>query len=112
RFGLLLTGRCQVRHEGEVDVTDVVATGVATELPDRLDEGHDLDVTDGAADLDDHDVGPERAQTSDALFDLVGDVRDDLDGLAEIVTPSFLGDHVRIDRAGGRIGHLGQRLVD
>ena len=56
RLGLLLSRRRQVRHQGEVHVADVVAADVVAELPDRLEEGHDLDVADGAADLDDHDV--------------------------------------------------------
>jgi len=48
-------------------------------------ERHDLDVADGAADLDNRDVKVIGGDPPDALFDLVGDVRDDLDGLAEVI---------------------------
>ncbi len=55
-LGLLLPRRPQVGHEGQVHVADVVPTDVAAELADGLEEGDDLDVADGAADLDDDDV--------------------------------------------------------
>jgi len=52
----------------------------------------------GAADLDYHDVGTERAQSTNTLFDLVGDV-----GNTWTVFPSshrgVLGDHVRVHRS-------------
>jgi hypothetical protein len=41
---------------------------------------------------------------ADALLDLVGDVWDDLHGLAEVVTSAFLLDHGGVDRAGGDVG--------
>ena len=52
----------EVGHQGEVDVADVVAADVAPELADRLEEGQDLDVADGAADLDDDHVDVARRQ--------------------------------------------------
>ena len=51
----LLLGDDQ-RHQGDVDVADVVAADVEAELPDRLEEREDLDVADRAADLGDDDV--------------------------------------------------------
>ena len=77
-------------HEGEVDVADVVAADVVAELADGLEERDDLDVADRAADLDDHDVDLLGGQAADALLDLVGDVRDDLHGLAQVVAAAFL----------------------
>ena len=55
-LGLLLARRADERHERDVHVRDVVAADVEPELPDRLEEGQDLDVADGAADLGDDDV--------------------------------------------------------
>ncbi len=63
-------------HEGQVQVADVVAPDVAAELADGLEERHDLDVADGAADLDDDDVDVLPPEAPDPLFDLVGDVRE------------------------------------
>ena len=48
----------------------------------------------------------------DPLLDLVGDVRDDLDGAAEVVAAALLGDDRLVDPAGGDVGELGQVLVD
>ena len=46
------------------------------------------------------------------VLDLVGDVRDDLDGVAEIVPAPFLGDHRRVDLAGGDVGLAGEVDVE
>ena len=93
-------------------VADVVAAHVEAELPDGLEERQDLDVADRAADLGDDDVDVVAGQAGDAALDLVGDVRDDLHGLAQVVAAALGGQHRRVDRAGGGVGVLGQRLVD
>src|SRR5207247_5875955 len=67
------------RLEGEVHVNDVLAADVLLELSNGLEEREPLDVAHGPADLDDDDVRVPRHPT-DARLDLVGDVRDDLDG--------------------------------
>ena len=97
RLGLLLARRRQVGHQGEVDVAHVVPADVPAELPDGLDERDDLDVADRAADLDDDHVDVLVGQPLDAVLDLVGDVGDDLDGLAQVVAPALLGDDRRVD---------------
>ncbi len=51
-------------------------------------------------------------EATDALLDLVGDVGDDLDRLAQVVAAAFLGDHRRVDTAGGGVRVLVQVLVD
>jgi hypothetical protein len=83
RLGLELAGVADVGHEREVDEHAGAPPDVDRELPDRLEEGQRLDVAHRAADLgDDHvDVGL-LADQADAVLDLVGDVRDDLDGRA------------------------------
>ena len=112
-LGLLLTGRADERHEGDVHVEDVLAADVLAELPDRFEEREDLDVADGAADLGDHDVDVVVArEREDPPLDLVGDVRDHLDRVAEVVAAAFLGEHLLVDRTGGRVRLLAQRDVD
>jgi hypothetical protein len=49
---------------------------------------------------------------ADALLDLVGDVRDDLDRPAEVVAAALLGDDRLVDAPGGDVAELGQVLVD
>ncbi len=80
---------------------DALATRlVLTELADRLEERQALDVPDCAADLAEHEIDLVLADEEEVL-DLVGDMRNDLDGLAEIVSAAFLLQHVGINPARG-----------
>ena len=90
-LGLELGGRLHEGHQGEVDVQHVVFAEVLLELADRLQERQALDVADGAADLDDDDVG------------VVGDVGDDLHGPAQVISPALLLDDREIHLAGGDV---------
>ena len=112
RLRLLLAGRADERHQRDVDVAHVVAAGFLAELADRLEERQDLDVADGAADLGDDDVDVVRGEPGDAPLDLVGDVGDDLHGLAEVVTAPLGGEHRTVDRSGRGVGVARQVLVD
>ena len=47
-----------------------------------------------------------------AALDLVGDVRDDLHGVAEVLAAALLGDHRGVDLAGGDVGGLRQVDVE
>ena len=51
-------------------------------------------------------------EPADAALDLVGDVRDHLHGLAEVVAAALGGEHRRVDRAGGGVRVAGEVLVD
>jgi hypothetical protein len=83
----------------------VLAADVVPELSDRLEEWLRLDVADRAADLHDHHVvlGCDPAHRA---LDLVGDVRNDLHGGAEILASTLLRDDVEIDAAGGDVVRL------
>ena len=111
RLGLLLTGD-QVGHQGQVHVADVLPPHVPAELSDGLNEGHDLDVAHRAADLHNDDVDVVIAQPAHPLLDLVGHVRDDLDGAAEEVPSALLLDHRAVDPSRGGVGVLAEILVD
>jgi hypothetical protein len=111
-LGLLLPRGADEGHQGDVDVEHVVPADVLAELPDGLQEGEDLDVADGAADLGDDHVDFVGGQAPDAVLDLVGDVGDDLDGIAQVVAPALLGQHRLIDRSGGGVGVAVQGHVD
>ena len=85
------------------------------QLADRLDERQAFDVADRAADLADDEI--EAVDVGEGEFlDRVGDVRDDLDGGAEIVAAPLAGDDVAVDPAGGDVvalagGDAGEALV-
>ena len=95
----------------------VVAADVVAYLAGRLQERLRLDVADRAADLGDDDVhelavlarlGHRRMR---ALISF-GDVRDDLDGVAEVLAAALLGDDLGVDLAGGDVGAARQVDVE
>jgi hypothetical protein len=111
RLGLQLARRAQERQQRQVDEHAVVRPVLEAELADRLEERQALDVADGAADLGDGDVGSglavaRRGAGADRHLDLVGDVRDHLHGLAEVVAAALLLDHRLVDLAGRVVGVL------
>ncbi len=74
------------------------------ELTDRLEEWQALNVAGGAADFSNDDVGLALLLNGiDSLFDLIGDMRDDLDGLAEVVAAPLLGEDALVNLAGGQV---------
>ena len=112
RLGLQLAARTDVGHQRDVQEEHVLPADVVAHLPGGLQERQRLDVADRAADLvdDDVDVGP--AHPDHQVLDLVGDVRDDLHGVAQVVPAPLLGDHRRIDLAGGDVGVRGEVHVE
>ena len=110
RLGLQFARARDVRHQREVDVDRVVARQFVAELADRLEERQALDVADRAADLHQHEVAVLVA-VADEVLDGVGDVRDHLDGGAEIVAAPLLGENVLIDAAGGDVVALARRVA-
>src|SRR6478735_4052793 len=108
RLCLQLTGARDVRQQRQMNVDGVIARQLVLELADRLEERQALDVADGAADLDQHEVVIVIAREHE-LLDGVGDMRNHLDGGAEIVAAAFLGDDVLVDAPGGDVVGLGGR---
>src|SRR6202042_1330460 len=108
----LLLARHREGHRRGGDVADVVPADVPPELADGLNEGDDLDVADGAPDLDDDDVDVLVGQAVDAVLDLVGDVRDDLHGAPQEVAAPLLLDHGAVHAPRRRVGTPRQVLVD
>ncbi len=102
RLGLQLARARDVGHQREMDVDRVVARQFVAELADRFQERQALDVADRAADLHQHEIDAVVA-VADEVLDGVGDVRDDLDGGAEIVAAPLLGEDVLVDAAGGDV---------
>ena len=86
----------------------MVARQVVAELADRLEERQALDVADRAADLAEDEIVALVA-LADEFLDRVGDVRDHLDGGAEIVAAPLLGEDFLVDAAGGDVVLAGRR---
>ena len=96
-----------------MDIEGVFGADILSHLANRFEEGETLDVTDGAADFNQDNVGvAEAGHLSDMAFDFIGDVGDHLNGAAKIVSPSLLGDHVVIDLPAGHVAELVEILVN
>jgi len=69
----------------------ILMTHLQDELTDRLEEWQSLDVTGGTAYFRDQDVSiTGLLKAANTSFNLIGDVGNDLDRLAEIVAAAFL----------------------
>ena len=94
----------------------VFAAQILAHLTDGLEKGQGFDVAHGAADFDDGDVGAVRRHLAHGVLDFVGDVRNDLDGFAEVVAAALLQNDLFVDAARGvvvvaREGRVGEALV-
>ena len=85
-----------------MDIDGVTARQLVAQLADGFEERQAFDVADGAADLAQHEIEVVVA-VADEILDGVGDVRNDLDGGAEIIAAPLLGEDVLIDAAGGDV---------
>ncbi len=94
-----------------MDVQAVLLAHVERKLADRFQERHSLDVADGAADLGDDDIDIIGGELSDRRLDLVGHVRNDLHGAAEIIAAPLLLDDGRVNLAGRVVAIAGERGV-
>ena len=104
RLRLQFAGVPDVGHQGQVDEHRPLRAELRVELADRLEERQRLDVADRAADLRDHEVDRLGLRDdADFLLDLVGDVRDHLDGRAEVVAAPLAPDHRVVDAARGDV---------
>ena len=96
-----------------MDEQAVLLANFQRDLPNGLQEGLGLDIADGAADLRNHHVGVCLfAHAVHEFLDLIGDVRNDLHGRAEVFAPALLVQHVPVDLAGGQVGILVQIFVN
>src|SRR5207245_6595007 len=91
RFGLQLGGRRDEWHERQMNEQRVVPPDFLAELADGLEERQGFDVADRAADLGDHHVVV-RSQPANRPFDLVRDMRNDLERRAEVFYDTLFGD--------------------
>ena len=106
-LGLELAGGGDPGHVGEVHVGRLVGAHAQAHLAHGFQERQRLDVAHRAADLDDGHLGlvagAHAGTAADEVLDLVGDVRDDLHGLAEIVAAAFFLQHALVDLARGEV---------
>ena len=85
----------------------IVAPQSAAEFTDRFQEGKTLDIADRTANLDDEDIVP-LTRFDDTLLNLIGNMGNNLNGFAQIVSPPLFFDHGRIDLAGCEVVLFGE----
>jgi len=84
-----------------MDEHHVLFADQVAHLTDRFEKRQRFDVADRAADLDDTDLRPARfGDARDVGFDLVGDVRDHLNGRPEVGAAALLLDDRLVDLTG------------
>src|SRR5690606_41068416 len=96
------------RHQHHMHIDSVGARQVVAKLAYRLQERHRLDVTDGAPNLANDEIEFVVA-VQDEVLDLVGNVRNYLDGGAKIVASALPLDNVLVDAASGDVVVLVRR---
>ena len=104
RLGLDLARGAEVGKQREVDEHDVLTSLLEPELPDRLEEGLPLDITDRSAELADDDIGLAVIHIPNTSLDLIGDMGNHLHRRSEIVSAPLLGNHLVVDLARGVVG--------
>ena len=102
-LGLQLLRGGDPRYQGQVDKNGVLASKLLAHLADGFKEWQRLDVADSAADFDNGDVRAVRRDLAHGVFDLVGDVGNNLNSLAEVVAAPLFQDDLLVDAAGGEV---------
>ena len=111
RFGLGFAGGGNVRHQGQVHEHGALGTHFHTQLARRFKERLRFDIAHGAANLD-HGYVSTGSALDDAPLDFIGDVRNHLNGRAQIVTTALLAQHVFVHAASGEVVVLGHGGAD
>src|SRR5690606_4599626 len=103
-----LAGARDVWDQGQMHVDDIIAPKLDPELTDCLQKRQRLDVADRAANLHHTNVGIARTQTN-AMLDLVRDMRNDLNRRTQVVAAPFLCDDALVDSTGREVAVPGSR---
>ncbi len=82
RLGFELCGSLQIGHQRQMDKQAVLFSGFHRKLANGFKERQALDIADRTADLGDYHVDIALAQLANDALDFVGDMGNDLDGLA------------------------------
>ena len=107
RLGFKLAGGGDPGHVAQMHKGGVVGAHAQTHLAHSLQKGQGFDVADRAADLDNRYVdgfgGVIAGPPLDEILDFVGDVRNHLNCLAQVVAAALFLEHAFIDLAGGEV---------
>src|SRR5580704_4630010 len=102
RLGLEFAGGGDVGNESDVNEQRVFGSEFEAHLANGFEERQGFDVADCASDFDDDNVDT-FSDASEAAFDFVGDVGNDLDGFSEVIAAALLGENGFVDAAAGPV---------
>src|SRR6266700_6449234 len=102
RLGLQLLCRGYEWDQSDMDEHRIIAPQLLAHLPDGFHERQRFNIADRAANFDDRDVHILR-NLLHRRFDFVSDVRNYLDGLAEIISATLLRDDLLVNAPGGPV---------
>ena len=107
RLGLRLTRRLDVRQQRDMDETDIFLTNLERVLPECFEEKQSLHVAHGAADFSDEhiDIRIFFRDFVNARLDLIGHMRNELHGLAQILAAPLFADYRVEDLTRGKVVH-------
>ncbi|OPZ73014.1 MAG: hypothetical protein BWY82_01247 [Verrucomicrobia bacterium ADurb.Bin474] len=105
-LGLEFAGGLDVGQERDMDEKHVFLADFQRELSHGFEEGKPFDVADSSANFRDEDVNVV-AGIGQTGLDLVGHMRDNLNGAAQVVAAALGLDDREIDLAGGDAGRAG-----
>ncbi len=115
-LGLLLPRRAEVGHQGQVQVAGILGPQFQPHLPHRFQKRQRLDVTHRTTDFDNRHIHRlRRTNTGPALDEVlyfIGDVRNYLNGLPEVVAFSLFANNAGVNCAGCGVRQLREWLID
>jgi len=87
-----------------MNINNIAPAQIALQLADGLQKRLRLNVAYGAADFGNNHLGAGLlGHPEDSFLDLVGDVRNNLNGPAQVITAALLADNRPVDAAGGDV---------
>lgn len=122
-LGLLFTNGSDRRDQGDMDQCKVVVADTELELAHCLHKRCRFDITDGASEFNNADIGlfasvihRDGGNALDPVLNGIGNVGYNLNGLAEVVALALTLNHISVDFAGrdvvgAREGHVKVALV-
>ena len=102
RLRFQFAGRRNEGHQREMHEDDVFRTKLEAHLANRFQKWQRFDVADRAADFDEHNVNS-LGYFAKCGFDFVGNMRNYLNGFAEIVTTALFGDDGLVEATSGPV---------
>ena len=111
RLGFQLMSGGNVRHQRNMHEHAVLRAEFAAHLSRSLKERLRFDITDGAADFRDDHIDIVRRLGTHTALDLIGDMRNHLHALAQILAGTLLAQHGLVNLTGGDIRLLAEEDI-